>query len=57
VSRYTTLKPVGSGAAQQDRIMCTEMEAWWQFGKGHKGNYGPTNERIAQTLIGLGTKK
>jgi len=37
VDKYTNLQPVGEGTALPDRILCTELSAFWEYGDAAKG--------------------
>eukprot|EP00301_Raphidiophrys_heterophryoidea_P024998 c8276_g1_i1.p1 GENE.c8276_g1_i1~~c8276_g1_i1.p1 ORF type:complete len:338 (+),score=81.66 c8276_g1_i1:90-1016(+) len=51
--KYTNLKPVGEGTSTPDRIMCTDMIAWWEFApnKQPEKNFVQANTQILQTAL------
>ena len=50
--KYTDLQPVGDGAANADRIMCSEMTAEWMYRPGVAiDNYATTNEAVTTLLM------
>jgi len=48
---YTNLKPVGEGTSSPDRIMCTELEALWQYNQPPAHGYQSTNQAILNLLL------
>lgn len=53
VDKYTTLKPVGSGAGSvsSTRMFSTEMTGEWSFSDAPTGGYANANRRIQQLLV------
>ena len=54
--KYTNLKPVGAGVkgAAADRILCTELEAWWAYTPAMLPadyDYKAANARAVQALL------